>query len=126
MVSRRYQEQIEVRVGPAQEYGVRLAGALPALVETADGTGPGELEVPALFLWRGRLHLVRAVLAQWSQRVPWWRSEVGSGGGDEVVPGAGPLERRVWRVEAGAGRSGGTGVYDLVEDGQWWLERVAD
>lgn len=120
-MSRRYQEQIEVRLAPAQEYGVRLAAALPALA--ADGAEPGAVEVPALFLWRGRLHLVRAVLAQWSQRVPWWRTEAG---GEDGAAGAVPLERRVWRVEAGAGRSGGTGVYDLVQDEQWWLERVAD
>jgi hypothetical protein len=33
----------------------------------------------------------------------------------------------VWRVEAGAGRSRGTGVFDLVADaGQWSLARVSD
>lgn len=128
-MSRRYQEQIEVRVGPAGEHGVRLAAALPVVTSE-----PGDPQVPTLFLWRGRVHLVRAVLAQWSQRVPWWRLEGAVGdehegaGGDADDPGATGcrLERRVWRVEAGAGRSRGAGVYDLVQDGQWWLERVAD
>lgn len=129
-MSRRYQEQIEVRVGPAAEHGVRLAAALPLLAD-----GPEGHQVPTLFLWRGRVHMVRAVLAQWSQRVPWWRLEGAVGGdqeatpvddADEVSPAGPRLERRVWRVEAGAGRSRGTGVYDLVQDGQWWLERVAD
>lgn len=118
-MSRRYQEQIEVRVGPAHEHGVRLTGAVPAV---ASGAGP--MEVPTLFLWRGRVHQVRAVLSQWSQRVPWWRPD-GEVGQDDAAVQAG-LERRVWRVEAGAGRSHGTGVYDLVQGEQWWLERVAD
>lgn len=113
---RRYQEEIEVRVGPAQEHGVRLVGALPAVV---DGSDPAE--VPTLFLWHGRVHQVRAVLSQWTQRVPWWR-----GSGEDAPDGEGMLERRVWRVEAGAGRSHGVGVYDLVEDERWWLERVTD
>lgn len=161
-MSRRYEEQVEVRMGPAAEHGVRVEGALPTLagvpgpvqgdggqvsdlhdlvvdqgtntnmnmdmvsdlstgMNTDTGTvaveaGAG-VEVPTLFLWRGRVHLVRAVLAQWSQRVPWWRAE------DPVDEG---LERRVWRVEAGAGRSMGTGVYDLVQDDRWWLTRVSD
>lgn len=106
-MSRRYEEQVEVRTGPAAEHGVRVEGALPAPAGA----------VPTVFLWRGRVHLVKAVLAQWSQRVPWWRTE------DSVDEG---LERRVWRVEAGAGRSAGTGVYDLVQDDRWWLARVSD
>lgn len=142
-VSRRYEELVEVRTGPAAEHGVRVEGALPALVASAGASGvvqeepqdgaraqaraedrvedraqaPDMVEVPTVFLWRGRVHMVRAVLAQWSQRVPWWRSE------DPVAEG---LERRVWRVEAGAGRSMGTGVYDLVQDERWWLARVSD
>lgn len=117
-MSRRYQEQIEVRVGPAAEHGVRLEGALPSVgVQTL-----AQDEVPTQFLWRGRVHLVRAVQAQWSQRVPWWRVESQGDGQGEVAA----LEHRVWRVEAGAGRVCGTGVYDLVQGERWWLERVAD
>lgn len=125
-MSRRYEEQVEVRMGRAAEHGVRVEGALPLLSPVGD-TGPvrdlqdmaGQdlVEVPTVFLWRGRVHLVRAVLAQWSQRVPWWRAE---------VPVEGDLERQVWRVEAGAGRAMGTGVYDLVQDDRWWLARVSD
>lgn len=113
-MSRRYEELVEVRVGPAGEHGVRLEGGV------SGGGAPEEtLEVPTLFLWRGRVHLVRAVLSQWSQRVPWWRCV-------DVAEGDEGLERRVWRVEAGAGRASGTGVYDLVEGERWWLDRVAD
>ncbi|WP_202977035.1 DUF6504 family protein [Ornithinimicrobium flavum] len=116
---RHYREMIEVRVGSAQEHGVQLVGALPAV-----GAGRDPVQVPTLFLWRGRVHQVRAVLSQWTQRVPWWRAV---GEGLQSRRGEGDLlEQRVWRVEAGAGRAGGLGVYDLVEDEQWWLERVAD
>ena len=107
---RHYREVIEVR----------LVGALPAVA----GSG-GPVEVPTLFLWRGKVHQVRAVLSQWSQRVPWWRAE-GEEREDTLTGGDRLLERRVWRVEAGAGRAQGLGVYDLVEDERWWLERVAD
>lgn len=123
-MSRRYEEQVEVRLGAAAEHGVRVEGALPMPwpegVTEAEGGAMAEGEaqsVPTVFLWRGRVHLVRAVLGQWSQRVPWWRAE---------DPGGEGLERRVWRVEAGAGRSMGTGVYDLVQDDRWWLSRVSD
>lgn len=125
-MSRRYEEQVEVRMGRAAEHGVRVEGALPVLSPVGDTdpvrdlqdlAGQDLVEVPTVFLWRGRVHLVRAVLAQWSQRVPWWRAE---------VPVEGDLERQVWRVEAGAGRAMGTGVYDLVQDDRWWLARVSD
>jgi hypothetical protein len=131
-MSRRYEEQVEVRMGWAAEHGVRVEGALPVLAGASAGlpvhgreagglhqpaADQDAVEVPTVFLWRGRVHLVRAVLGQWSQRVPWWRAE------DPVVE---VLERRVWRVEAGAGRSMGTGVYDLVQDEGWWLARVSD
>lgn len=128
-MSRRYDEQVEVRCGAPREHGVRLEGALP-------GAPDGMSEVPTLFLWRGRVHVVRAVLARWTQRVPWWRTDpdaalsAGAEGGAYAGPGratARPeLERVVWRVEAGAGRSSGTGVYDLVQGEQWRLDRVTD
>lgn len=115
---RHYREMIDVRVGSAQEHGVQLVGALPAV---AGGSDP--VQVPTLFLWRGRVHQVRAVLSQWTQRVPWWRrQEEGASGG----PSAEVLEQQVWRVEASAGRTLGRGVYDLVQDERWRLERVSD
>ncbi|WP_075819415.1 DUF6504 family protein [Serinicoccus sp. CNJ-927] len=125
-MSRSYQELVEVRTGAAGEHGVRLEGAV---APDPDGGCP---QVPTVFLWRGRVHLVRAVLSRWTQRVPWWRGEDGRedarasadpAGGST---GATELERVVWRVEAGAGKASGTGVYDLVQGGRWWLERVAD
>lgn len=121
-MSRRYQEQVEVRLGVPDEHGVRLEGALPP-------GAPGSPEVPTLFLWRGRVHVVRAVLARWSQRVPWWRADddpVDATDATEESSSWSELERVVWRVEAGAGRSVGTGVYDLVHGERWWLDRVAD
>jgi len=120
-------------------------------------------EDPAQFLWRGRLYVVRGVLAHWVEIGEWWRStpvatlltagaeesapptgilpadpavdacsrSAGDGGasdGGAVDLGAG--EREFWRVEAGAGRSAGTGVYELCfdwsADGRWTLTRVQD
>ena len=124
---------------------------------------------PALFLWRGRLFAVRAVLAHWTEAGSWWSGSAVRAltSGDAAAPGsdlAGPLEtaplpaspkwgqhawgepapdvgasvgpasiddreRDWWRVEAGAGRSAGTGVYDLCFDwsqGSWTLARVLD
>ena len=92
---------------------------------TVSLTGPdgGPTHVPTTFLWQGRVHVVRGVLAQWTQRVPWWRrQEEGVSGG----PSAEVLEQQVWRVEASAGRTLGQGVYDLVQDERWRLERVSD
>jgi hypothetical protein len=129
---------------------------------------------PALFLWRGRLFAVRAVLAHWTEAGSWWSGSAvrafASGDAAAAGPGAagplqtGPLqtaplpfspagaprawgepapdagadagpvllddrERDWWRVEAGAGRSAATGVYDLCFDGSrgsWTLARVLD
>ncbi|WP_114908185.1 DUF6504 family protein [Ornithinimicrobium murale] len=137
-MSRRYSDPVEVRVGVPQ-IGRRLV--LPAGLDGAS--------VPTAFLWRGRLHVVQAVLEHWTQRLPWWRmpwseqsSEVTSagasesgatGGQSEETPGAlrvrtsfPELEREVWRVEASAGRLMQTGVYDLTKDDRWRLVRVAD
>jgi hypothetical protein len=132
-MSRRYDEQVEVRRG-------LVAGA----------------EAPAQFLWRDRLFLVRAVLAHWVETGPWWRSAAARavqgveaegtvdppgrrpGGPGAGGPGAGPDgalgvlddgEREVWRVEAGAGRWSPSGVFDLatdVADGTWVLRRAHD
>jgi hypothetical protein len=109
-MSRRYTEQVEVRLGEP------LVGSLEPAVEQF---GP----VPTAFIWRGRLHVVRAVLGHWTQRLPWWRLAW-----SEDAPQGAPteLEQVVWRVEASAGRMLGTGVYDLAKDEQWRLLRVAD
>jgi Family of unknown function (DUF6504) len=82
-MSRRYAEQVEVRIGSESMSGPDLG-----ILRTA---------APSQFLWRGRLYLVRVVLAHW-------------------------VEDR-----AAAGRSTGTGVYDLVlGPGGWRLRRLQD
>jgi hypothetical protein len=90
---------------------------------------------PVAFLWRGRLYAVRSVLGHWRERRAWWLEgaaarllgldpsrepdlppdvDSGAGAGAEAV--ADLLEREIWRVEAGAGRSDTIGVYDLGRD----------
>lgn len=118
-MSRRYSDLVEVRVGELQ-IGRQLV--MPAGLDAA--------AVPTAFIWRGRLHVVRAVLDHWTQRLSWWRVSTT----DESVGGSQPhghegfpeLERQVWRVEASAGRLMQTGVYDLTKDDRWRLVRVAD
>jgi hypothetical protein len=94
--------------------------------------------VPATFLWRGRLYVVRNVLGHWWERRSWWTSAAGRavhGEGDAPAggPAAAGADREVWRVEASRGRSFGSGVYDLCvagtgpADGRGWhLIRVVD
>lgn len=121
-MSRWYQDQVEVRLGDPEEHRVRLEPGWRR--GTLTGPDGGPTHVPTTFLWQGRVHVVRGVLAQWTQRVPWWRrqEEEGVSGG----PSAEVLEQQVWRVEASAGRTLGQGVYDLVQDERWRLERVSD
>lgn len=117
-MSRRYADPVEVRVG-----GLQL-GRLPVLPAGVDASA-----APTAFIWRGRLHVVCAVLDHWTQRLPWWREPSDGAGADEGdgLPGRYPgLEREVWRVEASAGRLMQTGVYDLTKDDRWRLVRVAD
>ncbi len=83
---------------------------------------------PVQFLWRGRLYLVRAVLAHWVEARAWWRLSEPTG-----LPSSG-AEREIWRVEAGHGREASLGVYDLAYDptthpvatGRWTLTRTHD
>ena len=117
---------------------------------------PGEQE-PEAFLWRDRVYVVREVLGHWRERRSWWSDDaaarlLGLAADDLAGAGAGAVtgdvtgdvtrevagdrtddpigaERRVWRVEAGAGRSAPTGVFDLSCSGDgraWHLLRVAD
>jgi hypothetical protein len=98
----------------------------------------GAVEAPEQFLWRGRLWKVRDVVAHWVETGPWWQSAgvravVGTDeAGDEQTLselGADLLgEREIWRVEAGAGMTGG-GVFDLSfswSDGNWQLVGCLD
>lgn len=86
---RRYDEPVQVRLGPREDRS--QAG-----------------QVPDAFLWRNRLYVVREVLATWLEREAWWEAPPTRGGRPTY-------ERTVWRVEAGAGRALGTGVYDLAQ-----------
>jgi hypothetical protein len=94
-------------------------------------------DAPEQFLWRGRLYVVREVLARWTEAGGWWRGAAMRSltAGDSRPDLAGSAagiddgERDWWRVEAAAGRSSGTGVYDLCFDwsrGGWSLARVLD
>lgn len=89
---------------------------------------------PEAFIWRGRLYVVREVLAQWRERRAWWREALDAEEA-QVQPGtsitAAAAEQQVWRVEASPGWSFAPGVYDLAHDEsasgeQWSLVRVAD
>ncbi|MDQ1642591.1 MAG: hypothetical protein QOJ90_1942 [Actinomycetota bacterium] len=95
-------------------------------------------EDPAEFLWRGRLFVVRSVLAHWVETGAWWRTPAAVTAptdGSGALALAGPVraaEREVWRVEASAGRTAGSGVYDLSfewdapVDRSWTLLRAMD
>lgn len=107
-MTRQYADQIHVRPsGP-----------------TDQSHGQHEVGTPHQFLWRGRLYLVREVLAHWLESAAWW------GGSKQALEGEIPShEREVWRVEAQSGRSSVPGVYDLCRDGvtgQWILTRSID
>ncbi len=86
---------------------------------------------PAVFLWRGRIYAVRSILGHWRERRAWWLEgatarllglgedhdePAGSAAGAGSSAVADALEREIWRVEAGAGRSAALGVYDLGRD----------
>lgn len=72
-------------------------------------------QMPAEFRWRGRRYLVREVLGQWVEALPWWSHRRGAS------------RITVWRVEA-VTRTGNSGVYDLcaVAEHDWRLLRVLD
>jgi hypothetical protein len=76
---------------------------------------------PVGFRWRGRVYLVRDVLARWIERGSWWTATTGSRtpatagtAAPSVAHAVGAVEHEVWRVEAAAGSV--VGVYDLVRD----------
>jgi len=126
---RTYGEVIDVRTTTTTGDG--SSDGLRGSAHPADGA-------PEQFVWRGRLYLVRDVLAHWVELGTWWtlprRATAPQGAGlsggsssrstapeDEqparsVAADVGAVEREVWRVEAAAGRSATCGVYDLVRD----------
>lgn len=110
-MSRRYADPIDVR----------RAGGPADLARHPDDPPPDH---PSQFLWRGRLYVVRSVIAHWIESSSWW------GGSRRALEGAiPPHEHEVWRVEAQAGRSSTAGVYDLRCDlaaDRWVLARAMD
>jgi hypothetical protein len=107
-----------------QSAGDRLASRSSLTdVQSADllevGAGAGDPAQPEAFIWRGRLYVVREVLATWRERRAWWREALDADDA-QVRPGetlaAAARERQVWRVEASPGWSFAPGVYDLVHD----------
>lgn len=99
---RRYDDPVQVRLAvPAPPGAGGVSGDVAGDVVPA-------VPRPDAFLWRDRLYVVREVYGSWLEREAWWESSVGGGSRPSY-------ERRVWRVEAGAGRHRGTGVYDLAQ-----------
>jgi hypothetical protein len=103
-------------------------------IEVRRGQVRGD-DAPEQFLWRGRLYVVRAVLARWTESGSWWRTAAvrGLATGEGAPASIDDREREWWRVEADSGRlaalSAGPGVYDLCFDwseGTWSLARVLD
>ena len=93
-----------------------LTGSDPAGPQPAEDCDPTQ---PEAFIWRGRLYVVRGVLATWRERRAWWREALDADDA-HVRPGetlaAAARERQVWRVEASPGWSFTPGVYDLAHD----------
>ncbi|MGB3828423.1 MAG: DUF6504 family protein [Ornithinimicrobium sp.] len=116
-MSRQYHERIEVHFGEV---------LLGRLHDTASLYAERDLAVPTAFAWRGRHHVVRAVVAQWTQRLPWWRMSAAEHVGTPGLENHAALEHDVWRVEASVGSVWGTGVYDLAQGEHWRLVRVVD
>lgn len=119
------QEQVEVRVEQA-EVGADGAVDRPA---------------PSMFVWRGRLYVVRSVLHRWSTQAGRWRhvaseaaaAREGHDVGEAAVALADGPEETVWRVDASPGRGLGCATYDLIQHpatssrGETWtLLRVGD
>jgi hypothetical protein len=132
-VVRRFSDSVQVRVRRREQEWETGRAAGP---EKGGEKGPGSPAgtAPEAFIWRGRLYVVRSVLAQWRERRAWWRDALEA---DEaqVRPGetlvAAASEQHVWRVEASPGWSFAPGVYDLAHDesprgDQWSLVRVSD
>jgi hypothetical protein len=71
-------------------------------------------DVPAAFLWHGRLYSVRAVLAHWVEAGGWWRFQR-SGTSADGPAALDDREREIWRVEAGPGRAAGSRTGRAVE-----------
>ncbi len=91
------------------------------------------LTTPQAFIWQGRLYVVRRILTHWRERRAWWREALDPVPGQATGIDVASREHQVWRVEASAGRSLGSGVFDLVHDdvphpgeSSWRLVGVSD
>ena len=72
-------------------------------------------DAPEQFVWRGRLWVVRQIIAHWVRTGAWWEQ----GETTDLL-----AEREIWRVEAGRGTTTSPGVFDLAfdwGDGRWRL-----
>src|SRR4051812_4230861 len=74
VVVRRFSDAVQVRVRGRQQSGVArqgdsMGGSMGDSMGDSMAAGPP----PEAFIWRGRLYVVRGVLAQWRERRAWWR-----------------------------------------------------
>ena len=120
-----------LRAGDVRDEGERAGDLVAGDVVAGDVVADA---VPEAFIWRGRLYVVRDVLAHWRERRAWWRDALDTEE-EQVRPGetlaAAASEQHVWRVEASRGWSFAPGVYDLAHDesardDRWSLVRVSD
>ncbi|HEU5242467.1 MAG TPA: DUF6504 family protein, partial [Ornithinibacter sp.] len=73
--------QVAVRAGAAGEAPEQGPGEVPAdVLGDVPADVPADVPVklhsgvvPTAFIWRGRLYVVRDVLAHWRERRAWWR-----------------------------------------------------
>jgi hypothetical protein len=107
-VVRRYNEPVEVKTSAGMP---ESAPASPAEFDEPVIRGQ-----PEAFVWRGRLYVVREVLAHWRERRAWWREALDPPPGQPHGIAAAARERQVWRVEASPGRLSRSGVFDLARD----------
>ena len=101
---RRYNEPVEVKASAGRP------------VSCAELDLPVIRGQPEAFIWRGRLYVVREVLAHWRERRAWWREALDPPLGQPHGIAAAARERQVWRVEASPGRLARSGVFDLARD----------
>ena len=137
---RRYSDPVEVRSGPrsgtvqgpAPERGAGPVDDVGKPTPGGEAVDVTAARAPEVFIWQGRLYVVRRVLAHWRERRSWWRDALDPAPGQATGIDVASREQHVWRVEASRGRSFGTGVFDLTSDGadgadaDWRLVRVAD
>ena len=145
---RRFSDSVQVRLQEREQSGVSMRPGSDGVAGTsgrsarsatsdrsgAGGAGGAAGTAPEAFIWRGRLYVVRGVLAQWRERRAWWHDALDAEEA-QVRPGetlvAAASEQHVWRVEASPGWSFTPGVYDLAHDespsgDRWSLVRVDD